>query len=69
MNADMQAEVARLMLEYDPLNPAKTVIAAMQFAYQDAARVCRELHAGHYDHSQRKIGSNECAEAIEARAK
>lgn len=70
MNQDVEQALAELALKY-PHGADKwdAMREAMRFAYSDAAKVCREKFAYHYNHSQRKVGAEECAEAIEARAK
>lgn len=63
MNADAEKECGRLSGD---LAVKKELIAAMQWAYADAARICEELPAISID---KATGRNVCAEAIRERAK
>lgn len=75
MNSEAEAKCAALTAEAIKLGVipygvvAECTRLAMQWAYADAAMLAREKFKGQYATSLRRIGAEQVAEAIEARAK
>lgn len=72
MNNEAEDWIANVRKEILPDGDAIVPILlrqAMAWAYADAAKVCKTSFANHFPHSQRRIGAELCAEAIEGRAK
>ena len=74
MNADAEKEIDRLLnMLIHPSTARPIIIAAMQFAYADAARVCKEEklvdHGGSACGITYDLAIYHCTQAIEQRAK
>jgi len=46
MNAEAEAEIERMLINWGPLSREYCIRSAMAWAYRDAARVCRDAKAG-----------------------